>query len=253
MSPLLNTADAIRLGSQRVDRVYLGNNWVWPIKISGLCFWLDAATLPQGALSGWWPPALPGSGHGGVLTGPGQVPVCYGGGPNGLNFVRFWYGNGMVYSINVGDAAGAAFDRNFTVFIVAHMWGSTKRRILSSYYPTYGNVLVGWWGGQQDVMFVEGWPSGWPGSQPTATLDWKLYSADGVAATNTCRLFSNGVYIGGLTNSPNAWRNAIVVSGGLGFDESSDCDVGELICFNRTLTDAERQQVEAYLRRKWGF
>jgi hypothetical protein len=221
-----------------------------PAVIPGLALWLDATTLTSGAAVNSWPQAGGASPAGALSGSPAPVVTAPEFGINGRQVVRFTRNQGSIF-----NNGGAGFDRDFTVIYVARMWGANKSRILSAYLPGAGapNVLVGWWnnGGsapQEDMLYVGGWCVG-PTGPAAGTLP-KLYSADCTSA-GTARLFSNGSLVGSAAASASGFKNTYEISPSGGANESSDCDVGEVVIYNRKLADVERQQVEDYFRTKW--
>jgi hypothetical protein len=82
------------------------------------------------------------------------------------------------------------------------------------------------------------------------TTAWRLYSAD--SAAGAFRLFSNGVLLG--TGSGGVGLNGYWAFSGTSLTTGSETghyDLPELILYNRKLSDAERAQVEGYMRTKW--
>jgi hypothetical protein len=85
-----------------------------------------------------------------------------------------------------------------------------------------------------------------------------MYSAD-ATANGFGRLFSDGVYLGqALPNTTNGWNGNLNISGwtndadpAQAISQQADCEIAELVMYNRKLSDAERQQIESYLRVKW--
>ena len=71
-------------------------------------------------------------------------------------------------------AIATGIDKDFTVFIVGRMRGTNNFRLLSN--PTV-NMLVGWWGGSEDALYMAPWFL--PDVRVPATTSWKLYSTDG--------------------------------------------------------------------------
>ena len=246
----LNEATKLYFGASKVDKVYTGSNRVWPpflpSDLSGLAVWLDASmlTLADGADVTAWPDF--GSADDPRLFGTGTNPTFRTNAQNGNSVVRF----NTAQKSFINPVASIGVDLSFTVFVVGRMWGATRYRILAGYY-TPANVLVGWWGGYEDKLFVEGWAS--PDPTTPASTNWKLYSADR-DTSSVPRLFRNGVLYSTVASSAGGWQNTYHISPGQSsLNESSDCEVGEIIFYNRKLSDTDRQKVEAYLRAKWGL
>lgn len=243
MSPLLNEASKVRLGSEVVDRIYHGSTRLWPefllTDIPGLVSWHDASqlALADGAAVSPWPNLVAG-GSSGVISGS-PAPTKRDAQRNGLPVVRFINGQGIV-SVTSGSGIAA----EYTCFVVAHLTGTANSRVFGS---ASLNFLIGWWGGYMDCFHLDGWST--PNPSPAATTAWKMYSFDGTATVG-CRFFSNGTLLSTLTGTKN-FSGTYSIGGSLG--ENSACEVAEVIWYNNKISDANRQKVEAYLRTKWGF
>jgi len=251
---LLNDADKIYLGATEADAVYLGATKIWPsvfdpTSIAGLTMWLDASTLsaaPGAMISAW--PDISGNGRTVNIIGtPALIisPIL----KNANKVVRFTLGQARV------RATGLDVDKDYTLVYVARMWGSSAGRIASASYPP-ANVLFGWWNGFEGAAYAGGFLL--PDTKVAQTTNWKMYSAD--AATLPAyrpRLFSNGVFLtgDGTVATTDGWGANFNLSGYTAStsDETCDCEVAEVVLYNRKLSDADRQQVEDYLRTKWGF
>ena len=249
--PLLNTLDKIYRGSTAIDKAYYAGQQVWPPpappsgftpdQLTGLAVWFDAAHYTPGS----WPNQAAGGAVSVVQGTPN--PAVSTNQLNGLPLVRFSGNEGRVRI-----TSGSGVNQEWTIAYVARMLGPITGRIVNGIYPP-NNLLVGWWNGNQDVMYDAGFANngytGW-------TNAWKTYSADGTAAApgggQASRLFSDGVLLGTLT-SGQGFGGTLAVSGyaNPSAEESCDCEVAEVVQYNRRLTDAERQQVEGYLHDKW--
>jgi len=214
------------------------------LPMAGLIVRLDASQLglADGAAVSPWPnlasPGIPGT-----MTGsPG--PTYRVNGLNGQGVVRFSAGGGRMRMTSTGVSSP------FTLIAVARDWSvnAGAQRVITTVYPP-NNFLLGWWGGYQDTVFDGGWASGEPSVR--ATPIWKLYSFDKTGA-NPVRMFSNGAAIrNGGSGSADLGGSLNISGHQADTAESSDCEVAEIFLYNRVLSDAERQQVEGYLRTKW--
>ena len=245
----VNDADKLYLGTEEVARVYAGGALVWepptagpfaPDDLAGLAVWLDASQLglADGAAVSPWPNL--GSAADAPMLGT-PVPKVRSSALNGLPVVRFTASEGRVRLIGTGITT------TWTLVYVAHLIGPTAGRIVNAIYPTGGNMLVGWWNGNQDVMYDNGFASN---TYVPWTTNWKLYSGDGLASNS--RLFSDGTLLGSVGTAAG-WGGTFGISG---YDpsttaETCDAEVAEVCLYNRKLSDDERQQVEDYLREKW--
>ena len=222
-----------------------------PTNLAGLSIWLDASQLglADGATIGTWPNL--GSATQPVLS-PTPVPTMHRNAKNGLPCAVFRKSEGRLRITGTGVA------KDWTLVYVAHMWGPNMTgRIACANYPEGGNLLIGWWNGFMDVAYTTGGGGFYlPDTRITVNTDWRLYSGDSATPEITPRMFSNGVLLGTHPTPPAAdgWGGSFCLSGyDLTLDnESCDCEVAEVLLYNRKLSDAERIQAEAYLRTKWG-
>jgi hypothetical protein len=255
--PLLNTADAVYLGGQAVDAVYLGADKVWeqvggfsPADLAGLTIWLDASQLglADGAGVSPWPNL--GSGIDAAIVGA-PAPVVADAALNGLPVVRFTAGQGRVRSSGTG--AGEA-GLNWTVAYVARLRDGTIGRVVNANYPP-ANLLIGFWNGFENVAFVEGFLA--PDARRAQTTDWRLYSASGEGASGNAKawFYEDGVFQSGDHAVGGGWQDSFNISGysATGVEEMPNCDVAEVLFYDHRLSDAERVQAEDYLREKWGL
>lgn len=238
----LKAATKVQFGAQTASRVYAGTNWAWPPKVpmlAGLTIWLDAST------SKW------------TNLAPGPQPTILGSPPptfrtnalNGLPVVRITANAGQLRFTNTG------IDKNYTLLFVARRWRITSGRVVTADIATSGaNLLWGFHGNEFDSAYVEGWfNTPGPTGGVTSATQWRLYSGDH-ETTGTARLFSNGVLLGSHPSPPptKGWGGTLNIGGyDAGRTQEADSEIAEFIMYNRKLSDAERQQVENYLRTKW--
>jgi hypothetical protein len=249
----INRADKIAYGGQYASAIYAGAVKVWPplvpTDISGCRVWLDASklTMANGAAVSSW-----------TNLGSGPQPTIIGTPPatlrtNALN------GNLPVVKITATQGrfrfTGTGVDKDYTLLYVGRKWSSRAGRVVAAAITAANtpNILWGFWDTRFECAYVEGWMI--PDTVVTATTEWRLYSGD-TTATGTARLFSNGVQIRSHP-SPPATKGLNGTLNICGHDDTStedaDCEIAELLLYNRKLSDAERQQGESYLRIKWGI
>jgi hypothetical protein len=253
---VLNTANAVRLGANVVNKIILRGAQVWPRPISttGLRVWLDAAqlNLANGAAVSPWPD-LSGNGFNGAVVGT-PAPTLRTNALKGLPVVRLSSaGNSGRYRWGSTWSNAHGADKNMTFFAIVRMFlPGNSQRVISGVNNLGSNQFFGYWQVKMDTGHTG---SGFmtPDLRPAVTNDWRLYTFDSHATpTEGCRGFNNGVQI--LTGGGfHGWKGTLALSGydGTGIAEMSDCEFGELILYDRELPDVERQQVEAYLREKW--
>jgi len=260
---VINEADKLYLGAQAVDRVYAGANLIWPVlptfkptDFPGLKIWLNASQLglSAGADVSPWPNLAAGAT--GTMVGT-PVPKMSTNSLNNLPLVRFTVSEGRMRMTGIG------VDKAFTLVSVTRMvpGGYSNGRILTAAYaPT--NFLIGFWNGFEDVGYTTTGGFFMPDVRKSVTTNWRLYSADAAAPPNFFpRMFNNGVLLssgggpGGGAGGEDSFSGTFNLSG---YDPSStsetcDCEVAEVVLYDNKLADADRQQVEAYLRTKWGL
>ena len=250
---LLNQADKIMRGTAQASAVYAGATKVWPSfkpnDLSGCTVWMDATKLTGADGSFVYSWTNQGSGGSPVLHGT-PAPVLRKNALNGLQVVKITGGESR-WRFNA-----TAIDMNYTVALVARKWSLKPGRVLAANTTTAAgnpNILWGFHGAEFDCAYVEGWfNTPGPLGGITATTQWKLYSGDSTS-TEIPRLFSNGVLLGvGPQVSPKGMGFTACLPGWDGaYTQEPDCEIAELVMYNRKLTDAERQTVEKYLREKW--
>jgi hypothetical protein len=253
---VVNHADAISIGSASASAVYVGATKVWPppfrpTDIAGCAIWLDAASL--GLANGAAVPSWPNRGSGPEPTLLGTpAPTFRLNALNGRPVVRITNLQGrFVFS-------GSGVDKDYTLAFIARRYQLTPGRVIAANasVATSPNILWGFHGNEFDSAYVEGWfNTPGPVGGITSTQQWKLYSGDSTA-TGDSRLFSNGVFLGSHPTPPatKGFAGTLCLSAYTDAgDQQADCEVAEVIQYNRKLSDAERQQVESYLRVKWGM
>ena len=255
---LLAEAEDVRVGTVRAEGVYAGDTLIWPsgfdpTSLTGLMVWLDAAQLGMAdgaAVSPW--PDLSGTGHHGNIVGS-PAPVLRHNTLNGKPVVRFKINEGRVRGSSGLDGAGVGY-YNATIVYVTRLWGPNVGRAFAGRYPAV-NLVVGFHTSLQDWMYDNGNVNagvGWTASPGP----WKLYGAT-MSHNGTIyesRFYKNGVKLG-ETAGGTGLNHGYNLSGysETGTEETMDCEVAELLIWNRKLPDADRIAVEDYLRTKWGL
>lgn len=122
-----------------------------------------------------------------------------------------------------------------SIMVVGRMIGTNNQRAISS---DSGNWLMGWWGGNMDRYYAEGWIVQ---TNLSANTNWICYVATGNYSTDSWQLFKNGVSVttanSNGTNGPNGIR-----LGGWSGGEYSACEMSFVAVYNRVLTDTEIYQ-----------
>ncbi len=251
---LLNEADTVYVGGVAADRIYFGSTLVWelattqpefsPDDIAGLEVWLDASQLPlaDGAYVDTWP-SLVGSLVGANFNAAPYRPVMRANGLNSLPVVRFSPAGGLRWP-------STGLDLQWTVIYVGRMVAGVGRVVSAGYPPS--NIAFGYHGGLEDRFYIEGWFS----VGQTQTANWKLYTGVGEGAPGNAwvAIYNNGVLLQAQAVT-GGWKSTFHLNGynPTGSEETCECEIAEVLIYNRALLDAERIQAEGYLRAKWGL
>lgn len=254
---ILNQADSIYLGAVPAVAVYVGTELVWeevfnPLDLTGLAVWFDASQLElaDGATVNSWENLGAGADAANFNVVPYRPTLRM----NALNshpVVRFIPGSGL-------RVTGHGVTKDYTLAYVGRMVTTTGGRVICAAYPGGGNLLFGYWTSYMDIGYATGGGGFFtPDTRKAITTAWKLYSADCATPVVAPRLFSNGVLMGTHPTPPAAdgWGGTLNLNGyGVASgEETGDCEIAEVVLYNRKLPDVERQEVEAYLREKWGI
>jgi len=214
-----------------------------PTDLAGCAIWFDASQLSAEPIDPWpnlANPALPGT----MVGSP--APSLRTNALNGKPVVRFNTNQARVRITNTD------IDLNWTILYVGRMWGTAAGRIVDSIYPP-SNLLIGYWNGFEDVFYIEGFTV--PDIRKSQTTNWHFYTGTGEGVPGDAKvwLYSNGVFISGDHQVTGGWKGNFAINGysPTGTEETCDCEVAEVIQYNRKLSDVERKQVEDYLNAKW--
>jgi len=180
--------------------------------------------------------------------------------PTGLPAVRFSANGAGLRGDNRSLYSGFPMKHTWTMLYVARRWGTTGGRCFTAPYPEGENVLIGYHTSGFDCSHQ---PMGWikaPTAYGTPPDAWKLYSQTDQESVGV-HFYINGVDQSGLLAISTALNyyyhlNGYQLANGgnnAGAGEGGDFDVCELLLYDRCLTLAEREQVEDYLRTKWGI
>ena len=200
--------------------------------ISGCVVWTDASSLTS--LSGGWSNLAPGNTYTVACTGT-LVPA----GRNRLNTVTLT--TSQTWTVSPTPSLSA-----YTLFWVGRQTGGTNGRVLEG--QGY-NMLYGYWGGYKKNLHLSYWLVGPYGySSDTA---WDMFSHSRTAS-GPYTFNWNGVSLGsGSSSTSNSMYGLSINAGDSG--EKSDCEVAEILLYDRVLTSADIQQIEGYLGWKWGL
>jgi len=227
-----------------------------PAGIDGLRLWLDASdgstiNLSGGLVTQWSDKS--GFGNHAVQTDPARQPTVGAGALAGLNAIHLDAVGGGGFTTTPTDdgmlinPAGFNLSRNYTAYLVDQYWGSSAQgRTLTNMDSGVTNWLLGHWNGSEGHYTGD-----FIGGLTPAGVNNPLFSeAVGTGASNYHnRDFRSRGYANTFLNQPG--RLGIGEDNAIGWSEASQADIGEVIAFNRALTDTERWQVQDYLRTKY--
>jgi hypothetical protein len=205
------------------------------IVTDGLVLWLDAGTKPSYPGSGTSWTDLSGNNNNGTLT-------------NGPTFNSD--NGGIINFDGIDDYVSVSINlstSNNTIIAIARYSGTISRRVISS---NSGNWLLGWWQGQTNKYYAEAWVS--PDTGGTAETSWICYAGVGNYISDSWELYRNGVSIVGPNNLGGQGPNGIRLGGWIA-DESSTCQVGVVLAYNRVLSAAEVLQNFNALKSRFGL
>jgi hypothetical protein len=208
--------------------------------IAGQSLWLDAASITSVSnntqISSWLD--LSGNNRNATST---NWPTYISNGINGKPVLQFTTAQNISVNHN--------FPNPYTVIYVAKQTSGSRQRVLSS---INNNWLLGWWGhgggGAKSQAFFDGWVSA-AGNPPA---DNNVYLYTGTSTGNQSFLYENGVL---LYNNGNGVTgpNGLAINAGAHASEASTCQIAEIIVYNSSLSQPNRQLVENYLKCKWGI
>lgn len=140
-----------------------------------------------------------------------------------------------------------SFPAPITVIYVTKQTGGSNNRVLSA---MTNNWLLGYWGGAKNQAFYGGWVS--PSGSPETDNLPHVFSGIVKGPGRDSEIWADGAIVATNQNGI-AGPSGLAINTGQYSKEVSDCQVAEIIVFNRDISQSERQKVEAYLKEKWGI
>ena len=136
---------------------------------------------------------------------------------------------------------------HYTVFSVARYSGNTKRIVISSRNRDW---RFGFDGNKTEAFYSHGWAI----NQGPSDQDWHLHAGD-VNNADQANFWRDGVQLlfngDGLSNSE--YMPKVIQLGGRDNRDHSQCQVAEVLLFNRVLPSEERDLVVNYLNTKYNL
>jgi hypothetical protein len=170
------------------------------------------------------------------MTTQAGTPTVVATGIGGLPTVHFTNGSSMRDGVNHSAPV--------TIFYVSRQTGGSNQRVLAA---TGNNWLLGYWGGNKNRAYFEGWVSEGGASDTNPHLYATTIGGSGQNST----VWAEGTQIAsnqGGTQGPNN-----LDLGGGSWGEYSDCDISEVLVYNRILEPLELDLVGGYLTVKYGL
>jgi len=208
-----------------------------PVTIPGLVGWYDYGSYAAGT---WTDKSGSGNNASSAVSSPSTGTTSAHGSSMTLNRLLFAFTGGVAYNDMVFPTA--ILPATYTLFHVARQTNVSNNRIFAGYDQ---NWLSGWWAANMHQGFHQGWLTTAGG---TATDSNWHYTTD-----QNSLLRQDGVTYG--TSGAGAPSYArLSINNGLGTQsEASDCEVTEVIVYNRTLNSTEYGTVESYLKARYGL
>jgi hypothetical protein len=207
---------------------------------TGLTLWLDAGdattmTIDGSGVAEW----RDKNGSAAKMTRQAGTPTVVASGIGGLPTVSFNTSSRMNDGVN--HAAPV------TIFYVSRQTGGANNRVLSA---TNNNWLLGYWNGNKgSAYFTNDNLLGGNGSSDTAP---HLYTATIGGSGQNSTVWAEGFQIASNQNG-TAGPNNLQLNGYEGGNELSDCDISEVLVYNRILNSTELVAVGGYLTAKYGL
>ncbi|MCX6879983.1 MAG: hypothetical protein NTW21_40210 [Verrucomicrobia bacterium] len=210
-----------------------------PYGLSGLDMWLDASAPYSISLAGSavteWRDARGLSGKATTRAGTPTVATGIGGLPTIHFNTSSWMNDG------VNRAAGPV-----TILYVSRQTGGTNARVLSA---TSNNWLMGYHGNQYSRFYFEGWVYE---AGPSSNTNPHLFAATIGGSGQPSTVYSDGTLLVSNTNGTQGPNN-LQLNGYSSGSEPSDCDISEIMVYNRVLSATELNAVGSYLATKYAL
>ena len=205
------------------------------IVTNGLVLYVDAANKKSYPGSGTTWTDLSGNGNNITLGSSVSFVNSFAG---VLNFPQNADGYGRNTSMNLSSS-------NYTVmsFVRKNSVGNSGRTITA-----YNNWLLGHHDTTYGDYFAEGWVN--DVASPPSDTTWRLFTGTGNISLDSYSLYINDQLIvtnGNGSAGPNGWNLNNQ------FNQYSDCQISNLICYNRVLTAAEVLQNFNALRGRYSL
>ena len=205
-----------------------------PTSIAGGVLWLDASLFTQANNTAvtTWPSAT--ASYSLSMTGTGTVNTNI---LNGLPVISV--STSQNWSLSAGYTSAS-----YTFFFVSRQTGGTNRRV----FIGNGNRLYGYWGGNKNSLYTEGWIANLNASDTA----WDIYTIVRTSS-GSGTFFRFGGILTTYGSSGAGMDGFYINTGGCCGSEKSDAQIAEVLIYNVDLSDANCRKIEGYLAWKWGL
>ena len=212
-----------------------------PAGVPNLVLWLDASAPGTMTLSGTtvteWRDKMGGRTK---ATRRGGAPTLLASGIGSLPTVHFdnlsWMNDGVKHASPV------------TVLYVSRQTGGANFRVLGA----ENNWLMGYHGGFNQRFHFDGWVYGEPGITASDTAP-HLYATTIQGAGANTTVYGEGTQLASNTGGTNGPDNLQLNGYANGRNELSNCDISEVLVYNRVLSPTELNWVGSSLTEKYGL
>jgi len=151
----------------------------------------------------------------------------------------------LIFDAGLSLSVDSNFPAPTTVIYVARQSEGPNRRVLQA---VRNNWLLGYWNGAKHQAHFDAWVS--PSGTPPTDQETHIFTGIIPGKGQNSEIWADGLRIAANQNGLTG-PNGLSVNGGAYPGESSNCQIAEIIVFNRAISRPERERLEGYLRNKW--
>lgn len=227
---------------------------------TGLVFWMDASQI-TGKVNGdsvsTWNDAS-GNGYVANTNSFFNAPTYVASALNGKPALHFNAASTQGLRMTYTQPGALGGNEPWTMFAVGRLTGGTNARLVGAQYPANQNWLLGWWNGNENVAYYNGFVSD-AGTGIAPTTNWRIYTGKGDATIPQGWLYVTDTSTGATSIWQTNAGGSANPNGGMAFSgydsagvsEISDGDIAEVIYFQGALSDTNRHLIETYLYNKY--
>ena len=197
---------------------------------------MDSMTLSDGKVVTWADKS--GFNHHAIQSSSTNEPELIENGYNERNIIRFDGSNECFFKV-----ADFSLAQPTEIFIVVK-WNTTNNTIIDGITANSGSLWTTSTAG--DLRMYAGATL----SRTVGTMgEWRFLSCAFNGASSQVR--SSGVLLGSVANAGTNSMGGVHIGAHGSSDLELDGDIGEVIIYDKTLTDSQREEVELFLRERW--